>query len=250
MKNAEKKCTAIVLSAGQGKRMNTAVQKQYIELGGKPVIYYSLKAFQDSAFIDEIILVVGAGQEEYVRTEIVEKYQITKVTAVAVGGKERYDSVWSGLSVLKKRESAAGAGKRYVFIHDGARPFVDEEMIRRGYETVEKYRACVAGMPSKDTIKLVDEINVVQHTPQRKYVWAVQTPQIFEQDLIVESYERLMRAEKTGVTDDAMVVEKMKGVPVRLFEGSYENIKITTPEDLDVAEVFLKRKYEKLINSY
>lgn len=227
-------CTAVVLSAGQGKRMESSVQKQYIELKGKPVIYYSLKVFEDSPVIDDVVLVVGSGQKEYVLKEIVEKYQLLKVKTVVCGGKERYHSVWQGLNALPEKNG-------YVFIHDGARPFVDEGILRRAYETVEKYRACVAGMPSKDTIKLVDDETFALETPKRKYMWIVQTPQVFETDLILEAYSRLMREDCVNVTDDAMVVEQMMQVPVKLFEGSYENIKITTPEDLTVASAFLEK---------
>lgn len=227
-------CTAVVLSAGQGKRMESSVQKQYIELKGKPVIYYSLKVFEDSPVIDDIVLVVGSGQKEYVLKEIVEKYQLLKVKTVVCGGKERYHSVWQGLNALPEKNG-------YVFIHDGARPFVDEGILRRAYETVEKYRACVAGMPSKDTIKLVDDETFALETPKRKYMWIVQTPQVFETDLILDAYSRLMREDCVNVTDDAMVVEQMMQVPVKLFEGSYENIKITTPEDLTVASAFLEK---------
>lgn len=248
----KKRCTAIVLSAGQGKRMGGPVQKQYIELNGKPVIYYSLMAFQKSEIIDDIILVVGREQLEYVRQEIVEKYHIAKVDTIVAGGKERYDSVWQGLKVLADTEDGLAG---YVFIHDGARPFVDENILIRGYEMAEKYGACVAGMPSKDTVKLVDEDTFARETPERKYVWTIQTPQIFEVPLIVEAYSRLMREnymmsrevlQKENyihVTDDAMVVEQMMQVPVKLFEGSYENIKITTPEDLEIAQTFLDRKW-------
>lgn len=235
---SKKKCTAIVLSAGQGKRMGTSIQKQYIELSGKPIIFYTLDAFQKSAIIDDIVLVVGAGQEDWVRGEIVEKYQITKVRAVIPGGKERYDSVWSGLRWIQDQKEQP----EYVFIHDGARMFVDEQILTRGYENVEKFGACVAGMPSKDTIKLVDEDQFAVNTPPRKLVWAVQTPQIFKTDLIENAYAKLMEAVPDNITDDAMVVEQMLKMPVRLYEGSYENIKITTPEDLAVAEVFLARR--------
>lgn len=243
-------CTAIVLAAGQGKRMGTSVQKQYIELEGKPVIYYTLRTFQESALIDDIILVVGKGQIAYVRDEIVEKYRFTKVDTIIEGGKERYNSVWQGLKALKDTQdgSVCNLDEAYVFIHDGARLFVDEAILRRGYDTVTEHRACVAGMPSKDTVKLVDDDAFALQTPQRKYVWAVQTPQVFEASLIIEAYSKLMREQYINVTDDAMVVEQMMDVPVKLFEGSYENIKITTPEDLEVAKVFLGRKCENLQN--
>ena len=221
-------CTAIVLSAGQGKRMETSTQKQYLELEGKPIIYYSLKVFEDSQIIDDIVLVVGEGQKEYVCEEILNKYGFSKVRAVVYGGKERYDSVWQGILALTAQQG-------YVFIHDGARPFVDEDILNRAYDTVIRHGACAAGMPSKDTIKLVDDESFTVKTPKRKYMWVVQTPQVFESSLITDAYPKLMREDSANVTDDAMVVEQMMKVPVKLFEGSYENIKITTPEDLEVA---------------
>lgn len=226
-------CTAIVLAAGSGKRMGTKVHKQYLLMGGKPVLYYSLRAFEDSKRIDEIILVCGAGEEDYCRKEIVEKYGISKARKIIPGGAERYDSVWNGLKETKEG---------YVYIHDGARPFVDEEIIERAYECVSEHHACVAGMPSKDTVKIADSGNIVTATPDRSSVWIVQTPQVFDAELIKKAYAMLMDQEEINVTDDAMAAEQMLGCPVRLFYGSYENIKITTPEDLEIAEVFLKRK--------
>lgn len=235
----KKHCTAIVLSAGRGKRMHASVEKQYIELYKRPIIYYTLEIFQASSVIDDIILVVGKGQEDDVYEKIVKKYHFSKVKAVVPGGEERYESVWKGLQVLARGTAGESSKADYVFIHDGARPFVTESILKRGYDTVCKYQACVAGMPSKDTIKLVDDKNYAKETPERQYVWAVQTPQIFETKLITEAYARLMNQEMIQVTDDAMVVEQMMQTPVKLFEGSYENIKITTPEDLDIAKMFL-----------
>ena len=226
-------CTAIVLAAGSGKRMGTKVHKQYLLMGGKPVLYYSLRAFEDSKRIDEIILVCGAGEEDYCRKEIVEKYGISKARKIIPGGAERYDSVWNGLKETKEG---------YVYIHDGARPFVDEEIIERAYECVSEHHACVAGMPSKDTVKIADSGNIVTATPDRSSVWIVQTPQVFDTELIRKAYALLMEKDEISVTDDAMVAEQMLGASVRLFYGSYENIKIPTPEDLEIAGVFLKRK--------
>lgn len=238
----KKRCTAIILAAGQGRRMGADVQKQYIELEGKPVIYYTLKAFQDSEVIDDIILAVGSEEEIHDCSELVQEYQFTKVDAIVLGGKERYDSVWQALKVIRDGGLKVKNQDGYVFIHDGVRLFVDGDIIRRGYETVRKCKACVAGMPCKDTIKLVDEEDCTVQTPERKYVRAVQTPQVFETSLIIEAYSRLMREDSISVTDDGMVVEQMMNVPVKLYEGSYENIKITTPEDLEIAKVFLYRK--------
>ena len=226
------KCTAIVLAAGQGKRMGTKVQKQYLEISGKPVLFYSLDAFQRSNIIDEIILVVGENQEDYCKKEIVEKYGITKVSKIVKGGSERYYSVWNGLQAMSE--------DGYVFIHDGARPFVTEEILSRVYDAVQTEKACVVGMPVKDTIKIADDNKFAKETPNRNYVWMVQTPQVFEKSLVKEAYSLLMDQEIIQVTDDAMVVEKMLNRNVKLVEGSYENIKITTPEDLKIAEIFVK----------
>lgn len=229
----KKKCTAIVLAAGQGKRMGTKVQKQYLEIAGKPVLYYSLHAFEKSAVIDEIILVVGENQSEYCKDEIVSKYGISKVKKIVQGGAERYHSVWNGLQEVEDDS--------YVFIHDGARPFVDEEILNRAYNDVEKCKACVVGMPVKDTIKLADSEGYVNETPERSLVWMIQTPQVFDVALVKKAYALLMEQDSIQVTDDAMVVEQMLGHKVKLTLGSYENIKITTPEDLDIAEIFVKK---------
>lgn len=228
----KEKCTAIVLAAGQGKRMGTSVQKQYLEVAGKPVLYYSLRAFEESAIIDEVVLVVGQGQEAYCREEFVDKYQFKKVVAIVEGGKERYHSVWNGLQAIEKG---------YVFIHDGARPFVTEEILSRAYEEVKKWKACVVGMPVKDTIKVADDDACVKETPDRRFLWMIQTPQVFSCELVKAAYGMLMQKEEIQVTDDAMVVESMLGIKVKLVLGSYENIKITTPEDLKIAEIFCKK---------
>lgn len=231
------KCTAIVLAAGQGKRMGTKVQKQYLEILGKPILFYSLDVFQKSDIIDEIILVVGEHQEDYCQREIVEKFHINKVSKIVTGGAERFHSVWNGLQEV--------AEDGYVFIHDGARPFVTEEILLRAYETVQREKACVVGMPVKDTIKIADDEGFAKETPNRSHVWMVQTPQVFENNLVKKAYEMLLSQEQINVTDDAMVVEQMLNHKVKLVSGSYENIKITTPEDLDIAEVFMEKNGRK-----
>ena len=173
-------CTAIVLAAGQGSRMGTKVQKTFLEIGKKPMIYYPLKTFQQSPLIDEIILVVGKGQEEFCRKNIVETYHFSKVTRLVEGGTERYHSVWNGLQVVKD--------EGYVFIHDGARPFIDQDSIARAYEKVIHCRACVVGMPVKDTIKVADENDFVRETPDRSRVWISQTPQVFQTRIMTQNF--------------------------------------------------------------
>lgn len=228
------KCTAIVLAAGQGKRMHSKVQKQFLELKGRPVLYYSLRCFQESPLIHEIILVTGEEAVSYCKTEIVEKYGFSKVIRVVPGGKERYDSVYQGLLACEKPD--------FVFIHDGARPFVTEEILERGLLEVKKGGACVVGMPSKDTVKISDASGCVSETPDRSLVWTIQTPQIFDYALVLGAYESIRTKDMSRITDDAMVVEQETGVKVHLCEGSYQNIKITTPEDMAVAEAFLKQE--------
>ena len=227
----KQKYAAIVLAAGSGKRMNSQVHKQYLIIQDRPVLYYSLKEFEDSA-VDEIVLVVGKGEEEFCRKEIVDKYGISKVKAIVEGGKERYHSVFEGL----KQTSDAD----YVLIHDGAKPFVNQDIIRRCMQEVQKYQACVVGMPVKDTIKIADEEGYAKQTPDRKNVWMIQTPQTFSYALIYEAYEEMLKTEDTAITDDAMVLERIKGKKSKLIEGSYRNIKITTPEDLLIANVYLQ----------
>lgn len=233
-----KKCVAVVLAAGQGRRMNSDVPKQYLLINGKPVLYYSLKAFEES-FVDEIVLVTAETEIEHCREEVVCKYGFTKVRRIVAGGKERYHSVYAGLSAISACD--------YVFIHDGARPFVTKEILERAYACVCEHNACVIGMPVKDTIKLADEKGFAASTPPRDRLWMIQTPQVFDCALIKECYKDLIKeetrlqAEGIKITDDAMAVETFTDIKVRLVKGSYENIKITTPEDLEVAEAFLKK---------
>ncbi len=234
-----KKKTAIVLAAGQGKRMQSKVQKQYLLLKGKPVLFYCLKALEES-FMDEVILVTGKGEEEYCRKEIVERFGFSKVTKIVTGGKERYHSVINGIKAVEDCD--------YLFIHDGARPFLDDGILERTYAGVQVNKACVAAMPVKDTIKISDEKGFAKETPKRNLVWTVQTPQVFDFALIKKAYEKLEQEEESLgrkgilVTDDAMVVEYLCDVPVKLIEGSYRNIKITTPEDLRIAEAILEEE--------
>lgn len=267
--------TAIVLAAGQGKRMGSSVHKQYLLLQGKPVLYYALKAFEESP-VGEIILVVGSGEIDYCQKEIIEKYGFQKIKCIVEGGRERYHSVFCGLCAVEQSD--------YVLIHDGARPFLNQEIIRKSMEAAKEYQAAVVGMTVKDTIKIADEKTFAKSTPKREHIWMIQTPQAFSYPLIYQAYRELLRVEqnhsseqesticqkknlekkmaeknlekksllngkkieyleenweKIQVTDDAMVVELLSDVPVKLVEGSYQNIKITTPEDLKIGEAFL-----------
>lgn len=245
------KMIAIVLAAGAGKRMNSKVAKQYIELNDKPILWYALNTFSQSELVSDIILVVGAGEEEYAQREIVDKYGFRKVKKICQGGSERYFSVWNGLKTIHEMGMLQGdtlGNHPYIAIHDGARPFVTKQILWDTLEAAKQYKACVAGMPVKDTIKIADEDGFASQTPKRDLVWAVQTPQVFEGLLIYNAYaslvEQLDQLAQQGVviTDDAMVVEHMTGERVKLVKASYENIKITTPEDLILAQGILEKE--------
>lgn len=227
--------TAIVLAAGQGKRMNSEVQKQYLVLNGKPLIYYALKAFEESE-IDRVVLVVGSGEVEYCRREIVEKFCFKKTVSVVEGGKERYHSVYEGLK--------AAGDCDIVLIHDGARPLIDREMIHNAIDGAAVYGACVLAMPVKETIKSADSEEFAAETPDRSRLWGIQTPQAFDYQLILHAYEALFAHPECqhGITDDAMVVETMTDRRVKLIRGSYSNIKVTTPEDMVIAQVLLENR--------
>ena len=231
---------AVILAAGSGKRMNAGVKKQYMEIAGRPVLSYSLKAFEES-FIDEIILVVSQDEIDQIKEDYVNRYGFHKVSQIVAGGKERYHSVACGLRAVCQNCD-------FVFIHDSARPMLTQEILERVYREVQKEYACVVGVPSKDTVKIADEQGYVSVTPNRSLVWNVQTPQAFSYSLVHNAYEELLQKEQellaagVQITDDAMVVEHLTHHKVKLVEGSYENIKITTPGDVQLAEHYLQSR--------
>lgn len=238
------RCTAVILAAGSGSRMRSSVAKQFLELKGKPLIFYALNTVERSEIIDRCILVTGAEHLQYVRDEIVERFGFQKVRAIIEGGSERCFSVANAMRWLDEHTEHDGR-ERYVFIHDGARPFLSEELLDRTYKTVQADKACVAAVPAKDTIKVADSARFAVRTPDRKTLWQIQTPQVFEQKLIVGAYASMMEEVLNGngsvnVTDDAGVVERYTDARVRLVEGSYCNMKVTTPEDMVIAEALLQ----------
>lgn len=218
-----KKTSAIVVAAGKGSRMKADCPKQFIEMLGKPILYYTLNAFEKSE-IDEVVIVVSEEYLDYVQKEIVEKYKLKKVSKVIQGGNERYESVYKGLMILGDSD--------YVLVHDGARPFIEAEMINRVICEVAISDAVIVGVKSKDTVKIVNAEGMVEMTPDRNYVWNIQTPQAFAYDLLKNAYDIIVSENYTAITDDAMVVEYATKQPIKVIEGSYRNIKITTPEDL------------------
>jgi 2-C-methyl-D-erythritol 4-phosphate cytidylyltransferase len=219
------KTAAIIVAAGRGERMGGG-DKIFTPLAGKPVLAWAVAAFQQCQMIDSIVLVVSEDSLERAK-QLVQEQGWSKVTDVCPGGEERQQSVAAGLGRLKDC--------RWVVIHDGARPLVTAEMIMRGLEAAKESGSAVAAVPVTDTIKLADENGFVMGTPPRKKLWAVQTPQVFRFDIISQAYLRA----KGLATDDAALVEKL-GYKVKLYMGSYDNIKITTLGDLALAEILLQ----------
>ena len=216
--------SAIILAAGKGQRMGTELPKQFLSMGDDMLLTKTIRVFEESRVIQDIVLVTSEDWIGFCKTEIVDREGFRKVRKIVAGGKERYDSVYQGLLACPNAD--------YVFIHDGARPFVTEEILVRTQEAVEKYEACAVGVPSKDTVKIVDEDGFVESTPPRENVWNIQTPQAFSYPLIRAAYEVVRDNNMTGITDDAMIIERSRLAKVKLVMGSYYNIKITTPEDM------------------
>jgi 2-C-methyl-D-erythritol 4-phosphate cytidylyltransferase len=219
------KATAIIVAAGESRRMN-GIDKVLAPLGGRPVISYVLTAFDGCKSVDHIVLVVNEKSLEACR-KLIAKEGLSKPVEVCVGGKRRQDSVAAGLKQLKD------CG--WVVIHDGARPLVTKELIEEGLKAAKETGAAVAAVPVTDTIKIAGDDRIVRQTPPRQDLWAVQTPQVFRFDIITEAY----RKAKGEVTDDASLVERL-GYKVKLYMGSYDNIKITNNNDLLIAEALLK----------
>lgn len=232
--------SAIVLAGGRGKRMNYHKSKQFIEIKGKPVLVYTLEKFIYNKSIDEVILVLPEDEVDYCKKEVLQKYSL-KVDRIVIGGKERQDSVFNALEAMEKAN--------IVLIHDGARPFINEKIIEEGIKYANIYGAAAPGVTPKDTIKVKNEDNISVDTPDRNMLVAVQTPQCFKYDEIYQCHRKI-KEENAIVTDDTSVVERY-GHKVYLYEGDYTNIKITTPEDLILAERLIQvidRLFAKLYN--
>lgn len=219
--------SVIILAGGKGKRMNSSVSKQFIEIKGKPIIYHTIKKFNDNKRIDNIVVVLSEEEVEYFKENILKKYSL-RVDKIVVGGKERQDSVYNGLKSLENSETDI------VLIHDGARPFISNKIIEDGIKYASIYGACAPGVMPKDTIKVKNEKNFSVKTPDRATLMAIQTPQVFKFNEILECHEKV-KLDGVVVTDDTMVAEKY-GYKVYIYNGEYTNIKVTTPEDLILGE--------------
>ncbi|GAY77773.1 2-C-methyl-D-erythritol 4-phosphate cytidylyltransferase [Sporolactobacillus inulinus] len=224
----------VVLAAGQGKRMGADTNKVLLDLAGAPVIVRTLRVFETDPMCSGIVIVTRADEADQFRA-LVQHYHLEKVRAFAEGGKERQESVCSGLERLPQDP------EMIVLIHDGARPFITHACIAKAVESAQEYGAALLAVPVKDTIKQAAHLEV-EKTLERKSLWAAQTPQAFRLSVIREAHQQSAAAHFMG-TDDASLVERL-GMPVAVVEGSYRNIKLTTPEDLLIAQLFMEREEE------
>ena len=224
--------SVVIVSAGRGSRMKADINKQFLKLQNKEVIAHTIDKFYNNENIGEIIVVVREDEAEFFKINIIEKYGYKNIK-IAFGGSERQDSVYNGLKMVDEN-------CKIVLIHDGARPFVNNETIDSAIESAKENKCVIVGVPVKDTIKVIDENNNVCDTPDRSNLWSIQTPQVFDYSLIMKAHEKAREDNYYG-TDDSMLMEYF-GQKVKVVEGSYNNIKITTPEDLKIGEEILRDK--------
>lgn len=230
IKRGEFMNSVVIVSAGKGSRMKANINKQFLKIRDKEVIAHTIDKFYNNKNIKEIIIVIREDEKEFFDENIIKKYRYKNIK-IAFGGKERQDSVYNGLKEVDEN-------CEIVLIHDGARPFVSNEIIEKSIENAKKYNSAIVGVPVKDTIKIVNEDNDVVNTPNRSRLWSIQTPQVFDYSLIMKAHEKAKNDKYYG-TDDSMLMEYL-GYNVRVVEGEYNNIKITTPEDLKIAEEILR----------
>lgn len=226
-----RKVTAIVPAAGLGRRAGGDVPKQFLPLGGIPILTRTLRNLTGSGLVDALILVVPPGSEDWCQYHVLAPYSLPPLIAMVPGGAERQESVFRGLERV-------AADTRIVVIHDAVRPFISPDLLRRTIEAAANFRAAVAAIPAVETVKVV-ESGFIRETPSRDRLWIAQTPQAFQGELIQEAYGRAA-ADGVRATDDAMLVERL-GVPIKVVSSYPENIKITTAEDLERAEQILSR---------
>ena len=238
-------CIAIIVAAGNGKRMNSNINKQFLNISYKPVIAHTIQVFENINEIDEIIVVTKNNLLDYLKIEIVDKYNFTKVKKIVPGSYERQYSVFEGIKNIDNTNSI-------VLVHDGVRPFVKKENIVDTIISAYEYGSGVLGVRVKDTIKMSNNNNIIQSTLERGNLWSIQTPQTFRYDIIYNAHSEAIKNNFLG-TDDSILVEKIN-IDVKIIEGDYNNIKITTNEDIVLAEhIFesnLKIKSKKNIDIY
>ncbi|AGB40173.1 2-C-methyl-D-erythritol 4-phosphate cytidylyltransferase [Halobacteroides halobius DSM 5150] len=229
------KVSVVIPAAGQGKRMKADKNKQFLLLDGMPILAHTIDKFEQVDLIEEIIVVAQKDEIDYCKNKIIDEYNFTKVNKIITGGATRQESVYNGLQAVSQDTD-------YILTHDGARPLLTTELIRHIITKVKQYKAVLTAVPVKDTIKVVNQDEMVINTPDRSKLVAVQTPQAFVKDLIIKAYQQAAKNNIVG-TDSASLVENL-GKSVKVIRGSYENIKVTTPEDLEVAEKIVIRRKE------
>lgn len=225
------KTTALIPAAGMGRRMGASINKQYLELAGRPILAHTLALFENSSDIDRIIIISPQEEIPFCREQVVSRYGFRKVHDIVAGGAERQDSVRNGLGAVPD-----ASGDDIILVHDGVRPFLPAALLPEVIATAQQVGGCVVGVPVKDTVKEVSDHRVVG-TPVRERLWLAQTPQAFPFSVLRQAHDRALADSFRG-TDDASLVERL-GLPVAMVQGSYRNIKITTPEDLVLAHAFL-----------
>lgn len=223
--------SSIIVAAGNGSRMKAGINKQYLYLNGIPVLAHTLIAFEKCQLVDEVILVIANNDMDICREEVIKPYRLKKVKKIVSGGDTRQASMYNGLKEVNHRS-------RIVITHDGARPLVHQSTLIKCIETTLNHGATVVAVPVKETIKVVNESYNVIDTPERSTLWAVQTPQTFDYSLLMEAHKQAISDKYVG-TDDAMLVERLDH-PIKVIKGYYDNIKITTPEDLIMAESIIQ----------
>ncbi len=227
----EKTVTAIILVAGNSTRYGQNRNKNFEKINGKTVMSYSVKAFHENPYIDSLIIGVKENEMAMIQN-ILEQEKITKPIELVIGGKSRQETVYHCLQKTKAD---------IVIIHDGARPAIKQEYINQCIESMEEVKGATIGVPSKDTIKITDKNNIVVQTTKRSNTWVIQTPQCFERKMLLQMHEKYKKEE---VTDDCMLLEKNQ-IPVKILEGDYTNIKITTYEDINVIQEFMQKTLAK-----
>jgi 2-C-methyl-D-erythritol 4-phosphate cytidylyltransferase len=230
------KVAAIIPAAGKGRRMGHPFPKHYIRLEERPILAYTIEAFEKCSGVNQVFVVVRSGEEEYCLKEVVERYGFKKVLKIVIGGDRRQDSVYNGIKELDEDTDI-------VVVHDGVRPFVSPELINETVKLAMYVDGVVAALPVKDTIKEISPDGFIKGTPERESLWNAQTPQTFKKRIIEEAFERAFTDNFSG-TDESSLVERLGG-RVKIIEGSHENIKITTKEDLLLAEFILRMRKKK-----
>jgi 2-C-methyl-D-erythritol 4-phosphate cytidylyltransferase len=232
--DAPAQVTAVIPAAGSGIRMDSRKAKQFLNLGGKPLLAITLRQFQECHLVDRIIVVVSRQDVDYCLQEIVDTYDLSKVVRVISGGKRRQDSVRNGIE-------AVAHTCRWVLIHDGARPFVTKDLIQRVISAAQGFRAVTTGLPINESVKQVDGQGWILRSIDRSDLWLIQTPQIFKREDIHLAHQEALKQGWKEATDDAFLIEKM-GIPVKIIRGEESNMKVTTPHDLKMARFLISNQ--------